>query len=1072
MANEANPEVNEANPEVNEANPEANEVNPVVNDPNPVANAANPVANEVPKAVRIAAIQKQIEDLRKANELVVNANREIVYGYYTKRGDVEKLTNSIGKCTENDKKVYSEFRNGALVGLCEKNRNVYLYSDGQVTGAQVDFLKPEFRERIQDLKDHPVVPESTHMEAIKGLVNLLNESGLVLADGMASTEEQYKIYSFAKLLEARTAIENAVNSKDYNVLEQLNRNYEELHQKYTQLYDYIKEHFKDLHYIPGNVESSRNSGIPPEFAADIKTSSILNSAYLLANHLKLSGLSFDEFMANPVKGNEKVLQNCIEKFGFDSVTSQYATVAEFFNACTIPINELGKFEVNADKNTLLIYRSNGAGAGTSFERTLELVTLSIADPLKRDEFMQQNRIMTYYFQMKTEQDVSNLSVFADYYTGNNASYLGRKAYERIEQGIKCALLEGGPIQKKHMSVIHSDADGVAVEDSLNYEEVLRQPNRYEALRTTYLANLPHAKKSRDGFKKCMESVLFDYLEAHQEDVEKEEYKQIEQLAFNAGTELGISTNRALQYMQLKERVRNMKERILENVKPDEQIFKDRMEAHLDDLKEKTKEYNLARENHQDLTDLSADLERIRKEIRDEIDNYRIDLNMAFQLGKLTVTYLKNRNAQLGKLYENPRNTDYFNTPKMFADEGQDRQRDFEIVTKRSENKRFPEHLKDLNSFKQWFLTRQDRTVFYDDELTTDEWNNMYDNEIRRWAKAHVALPEGVSSSEQLLVDIDQRNEKFKHSLTDEKLISSVVNDTQNVLNDVAEPDQPNGFVVIENNQNNNQNNNQLNYQNSYQNALAQLGQQLNEEGYLDAPAEVVQPNPIQGNPVQPEVPAPQGQQNVAVPRNQQNVAVPQGQQNVAVPQGQPNVPAQPVVAFKSEVYQDIANIVASGIVANRGNVVPGGNMNRFIRRIANDPQFKAVINPILQEVRAERAAGNAENEWSTQLNNMLQNRTIVSAYAIQKSNPEANGGVKYMVKLIADLKLPKEQRKAAMHIVQRNQANNNANNNTNNNANNAVNNGANNAVNPNANQANNGGNHNAVPAGPVPGAHN
>ena len=79
-------------------------------------------------------------------------------------------------------------------------------------------------------------------------------------------------------------------------------------------------------------------------------------------------------------------------------------------------------------------------------------------------------------------------------------------------------------------------------------------------------------------------------------------------------------------------------------------------------------------------------------------------------------------------------------------------------------------------------------------------------------------------------------------------------------------------------------------------------------------------------------------------------------------------------------------------------------MQAFVGRIASDPMFKAVLQPILAEVRTENAgAGQAplqEGEpqaqqaeadiWKNRHVEMLKNRAIVSAYAIQKEKPENN----------------------------------------------------------------------------------
>ena len=80
---------------------------------------------------------------------------------------------------------------------------------------------------------------------------------------------------------------------------------------------------------------------------------------------------------------------------------------------------------------------------------------------------------------------------------------------------------------------------------------------------------------------------------------------------------------------------------------------------------------------------------------------------------------------------------------------------------------------------------------------------------------------------------------------------------------------------------------------------------------------------------------------------------------------------------------------------NRNGKVPGGNLNEFTSRIANDPEFKKVLTPIVNHIINEKNMPVAEGQerphvYTDMLISMINDRSIVNAYAFQKSHMNAH----------------------------------------------------------------------------------
>ncbi len=912
--------------------------------------------------VQIQKLEETKEELLRIKNNVVGTDRKIGYDYFGKRENPEEVNIIDFSKAVDGNKEYNLFRNGAFKDVFE-NKNAYL-TKANIVGSETLYSEPKVKDSIRELREHPVTFTNDKLDAVRVLIEMMDSFGMIDQNGDIAMEDPYKIYAYKKLGDSMKAIENALERKDYEHLKALNDTYDNTVLQYRVIFNYIKQHFPNQTIFPGNLESNRNPVFPPEFVLDPATESVMNSIYILANHLKSGGVTLDEFMNNPVTATEKICDNRLAAHGFDSIAARYATVGEFFNACTLT-NDEGEAEIREGQISTKVYKGSSFAVG--FERPAEFLVFMQTDPDKRTELSRQMRIMSKLQGGKVERDEACLNVlYAFNSTTNNR--IEKEARERMKKGLKCAILEGGPVKKKHMPVMLADEDGVPVADTLNYEEVLARPNQYAGLTERYRANIPAALDSIDDtLKPVLEGVLFDYLEAHPEDMEKREYKEMERLALQAHQTLGFVSNRSTSYYQFKERFRNMSEEFKTIVQPEEKLFNQQMVAYQKSLKNAMKELDRAREHLRDTTALRSEVTRIQNEMKNTIDYYRMKLNTGYTLSNITKTYLKKRNAQLDALVNNPRSTEYLRTPEIIAREGADRYADCKIIADRAQKRLWPEHLKNLETFKKWYAHTV-RKVSFLNELSEEEWKNTYDNELRRYTSEHVAIPEGIKTEAQLLEEIEKRNKAYQNTLTDNELIRKVT-EGAGEMNDPADE-----FEDLDD------------YQHRYETKLEQFRGKLSEAGYLDpAPAA----NPPAMNNARPAVDG----------------------------QPQPGVNEPP---FKEQVYRDIAEIVANGIVANRDGRVPGHNMQAFVGRIASDPMFKAVLQPILAEVRTENAgAGQAplqEGEpqaqqaeadiWKNRLAEMLKNRAIVSAYAMQKEKPENNAGVNFMKNQIAQVKDP------------------------------------------------------------------
>ncbi len=114
--------------------------------------------------------------------------------------------------------------------------------------------------------------------------------------GQVVAEEGFKIYAFRKLMTSKAALMEAIESGDLTNIEALTNQYEQDHKDMEEIFEIMKKY--DPETVPANVGSERNKEIPYEFSMHYKTTSLVNSLYILNQYLEANHITFDEFLAD------------------------------------------------------------------------------------------------------------------------------------------------------------------------------------------------------------------------------------------------------------------------------------------------------------------------------------------------------------------------------------------------------------------------------------------------------------------------------------------------------------------------------------------------------------------------------------------------------------------------------------------------------------------------------------------------------------------------------------------------------------------------------------------------------
>ena len=895
---------------------------------------------------QINALNAQIREdytiLENVRDKIASVNVDIA-DYY---GKLEPIMDFAGIVDSHAKKTREEYKNGLLKDFREPKNSFVGAKDSY---SKVYYVREDKRDAIKELRNHPVPVSDELKSKIHEIVNLMNQEGLFDHGGGIVMEEDGKVYSFAKLMQKRGQLIQAVNSGNMQNIKTANTAYDEEYEKIKRVFDRTKELFPNPDVVPMNMDSSRNSAIPPEFSLDLKTTSIMNSLFLLGEMCREHNISLNQYLNNPIDSTERIFNRMKSTKGFNASCAEEQTCS----------NAIIKYLEAPEPDTFVKDTFGDNQPYYAVVRPMESLFYLESDKEKREEITRQGLLLTEYLDTAFDEEKMADNAIKMFFDDENK--FGEKANERFRQGLKAALLSGGPLEKKYLPLITVDAEGVAMEDTFNYETELSVRNRYTEIIQMYNQNQNDAlQNSKVG--KLLEESLFDYLKAHPEDMEKREYKNLENIAYDAAYYLDITSTQKADYLKFKEDFKAKSTQMADEIKKIDEAFNKEMVALQKKYKSAKKDQTRDIENNRDSLANDRKVAELEKQMLDLIDRRRIDLNSDFYIKKVTPGYLKARSNQLMTLRNNLANTDYLKIPAFVTvADGEDRFKDCQVISDQVKGNLWSGHIKDLETFKKWKLHEEelfdiagnklDRAIKYENELSEEEWDILYKQEIDRVARAEVKLPAGIIDNYTIEMRMKNRDIVFTQQMKELNFI------LDNRLNHRAAA------------QNGNQNaqQNEIHNINNINDEFEAIKNTISDNltNYFDDRYRVA--NAVNNN---PQANNPQANNNQQAVNNNAEL-------------------------IKTEFYQDVAKAIALGIVVNRNGKVPGGNLNEFTSRIANDPEFKKVLTPIVNHIINEKNMPVVEGQerphvYTDMLISMINDRSIVNAYAFQKSHVNAH----------------------------------------------------------------------------------
>ena len=628
----------------------------------------------------------------------------------------------------------------------------------------------------------------------------------------------------------------------------------------------------------------------------------------------------------------------IGKNGFDAKCASFKNVSEAFN----------HYADMAD--TDVVYKEIFSDYRIFYGVTRPLESLYHLEANKelRNDLTRQSLIVNDLAEMRGEQETAAAGVISKFIKDGDS--MGEEANRRFREGIKTALISGGKLEKKYLPIIDTYENGVEKPDTVNYEEALAVPNGYRSLITMYKANESDALQN-SYMGKLLEESLFDYLKAHPEDMEKQEYKELEKVALDAGFYLDVKTTQASEYQTFKNQYNQKATELANAVKTDETAFNKDIVKIQKDLKKALKDQRSLNNSRMDTVKIDAEVKKLENKLANAIDKRLIILNNEYALGKVTPSYLKTRHQQLKALKQNPANTDYLKIPEFVSKKAEETAADATIIRKNVTGKLFSGHVKNLETFKEWkmheeapewdFMGNEKPRIEYENQLSAEAWQKEYEKEIIKTAQ--ITMPAGTTKTAVIARNVQKRNEEFEKSILNEKtILASRVADRGNVptvtMEDAAQ-------------------------------TLAYRKTEMRNK--FDGGQAATQFIPMENEHQLPE--------NINM--NQLDHA-----------DGELFTVNDPM---SERFYHDVAEIIALGIAENRGGKLPEGNLEVFASQIMRDLSFRKIMLPLSDKLAEElnrdyQPGEQRQTYWADRLMQMLDDRTIVKAYVKQKEAIKTN----------------------------------------------------------------------------------
>ena len=824
--------------------------------------------------------------------------------------------------------VLKTYQKGALSNLT--------YSDNAYIGEEksnetLKFVDESKAFMVGDFSIYPVTVSIRNRDHLLEILNLMDEENFFYDMKDMLEEEKKKTYGFAGIIEAKKKLAEAVmgNPVSMNEIAQRKEIYEEKCGKMHDIFSRIREYFPEA-IPPGNLDGILNPEVPFEFSRDYRTCGIMNGIYLLGMYARECDISFEDVIDNPTWAVEKFSENLINNYGIEERVSGYSNIFEGFNHLyTENISgQLPEYDENSISKALNILMDLEENEETVAELNARIRAVSVVEMVK----IRNDRACNKFFEDYKTRDYSN-------------SHLG----ELFRAGVKNAFLLGR-IARYQIPVVTVDVRGVKEEPFNNYESILKMQNLYDRIAERYQSSVEEVTKNtflnRD-LQVALEGALYDYLKAHPEDMNREEYKALEDLARRSAKDLGTYGRTANQadYFRFKNDFVQKAKEVYNSLKKTEKEFNKSITGIIK---------KIARAQ----TDLKRNPADRRYEIRYEevmtealnaIDSRKLELVMGYQNKTVSTYYLRTRSLQLNSLQDSlregqPDNAEYTVIPQWLGET--DRYYDCKLIADKVNNREWDGHVKDLETFKNWKLHIDEKhEILYEDDVTEEEWQSMYENEILLYAASTVVIPSGVDAPEEIVERINGRTADLENKRNSGKNLKPLPEQEVKQKTDTSGTKFKEGQI-----------------KEKKDSKPGVLERAFGPEGISHLIKEKFGGQAKSGTPSA-------------------------ASSGLSVEQIYEESITNP---WTEETYRIIAEEVAKQIMSDRNNKISPENKDLFVEKVCKDPSFRMVLSPILDKVY-EEFSNNPKNSsgemgiWAQRLVKMIKTRKILEFYSKQKN---------------------------------------------------------------------------------------
>lgn len=580
---------------------------------------------------------------------------------------------------------------------------------------------------IQGIINHKPTISPEDKKAIINITNKLKEYNFVNPN--SAIEQGFKVYNYEELVKYRKPLKTAVESGDIKQIKEAAEKYKVKHEQLKEVFGMVKTSFPDKTLAPGNVASIRNKALPPEFTLDYVTDSRVNGLYQLTSFCYKLDITVEQFMEAPAKYimgylDKRIKDKPFEKInkipGKDSFVSSYEALIS--RGVDIDNDDVSVTNELADGDPSLIATRVLDGLSLVMQNHENVMELQRLKHHIREIYS--NKVTLEEEYQRCANDILS--------NPNKDAELTRQ----MHNGLKQAFLEGSSIEKRHLPMPYTDSNGLEIARP-SYSDSLKTKDLYTKIMNNYNKCLPDLENLRErnnsgeadykiGDKPIIlniEAAMFDYLMAHPEDAKKNEYKQLEQMALGAEKQLGIDSSRP-------------KPTPADKYKKWKKDFAVEHNSLFEEAKKRAKEQNKIINRYQkrisklDSKKDSKSIEetnKLKKAMHEAINDMIKDEIEAYALTKSTDTYLRTRIKNLKDIQQNYKTKTA--VPKTFIDEKNPENftKDAGRINYRVNNNMSEDYLQSRESFIKWKLQQSDMELLDQNELSTEEWDLLYEN---------------------------------------------------------------------------------------------------------------------------------------------------------------------------------------------------------------------------------------------------------------------------------------------------------------------------------------------------------